>query len=160
MRLKVGKCVIRHNGKEYGENDVFDVSDNDGAFILANADAEETELPVTSDAGSKDETPIQDKAKDGINTESLTEEQINGMKQGDLAKVARALSLETPDKKADTLRRAISEALGFSDEDVINLDEMDEAGLRELAEAEGIEVPDDADEETLREIIEKAFEEE
>lgn len=121
---------------------------------------DETRNMLLSEGAAKDHHGEAPSDGPEISVGDITEDQVNSMKQAELAKVARALSLETPDKKADTLRRAISEALGFYDEDVINLDEMDEAGLRELAEAEGIEVPDDADEETLREIIEKAFEEE
>ena len=149
MRVKVGKFVVRHNKIEYGENDVFEIDTEGGERLIDKGVAKET-----SEAVSKKETETKADTAGEVSIDDLTPEIVNKLKQKELLSVAKRMDLETDDNKADTLRVAILVAI--SDE-VINLDTMDEAAMRELADEEEITLPDDADAEAIRDILAEAL---
>lgn len=150
MRVKVGKFVVRHNKVEYGEGDVFELKTKEAERLLNKGIVSETSQPVTS----------RDKAEKSAGTDEvaigdLTVEYVKGLTQKDLVVLKKRLELETADNKAVTLIPAIIEAIGGEDD--VNLDTMDEAALRVLAEEEEVDLPEDADIEQIRNILETAL---
>ena len=149
MRVKVGKFVVRHNKKEYGENDVFEIDTEGGERLISKGVAKET-----SEAVSKKETEAKADTAGAVSIENLTIEIVNGLKQKELLAVKKEMELDTVDNKAATLRATILEAIS---EEEVNLDSMVEKALRALAAEEDIILPEDADEEAIRDILAEAL---
>ena len=149
MRVKVNKNVVRHNRVEYGVNDVFDLDDKSAKRLIDAGFVVETNEPISAIETSSGEDVFE------FDTDVLTEKQINYFKQKELVKIAASLNIHTDDKKSATLKSAIIEHL--FDGDIVNLDEMNLDELRDFAEEEEIVLPDDADEDTVRDILTQAL---
>jgi len=118
-----------------------DIDVKDAEFLIKHDAAEETVKPSTSQASPKG---------DELSVEEMAElEDLSQLKVDDLKKVCGYFGLEGyKSLNKDDLIALIEEHRG-----AIDIDKMDEDALRELAEEEGITLPDDADIETIRKII-------
>lgn len=118
-----------------------DISIEDAEFLIKHGAAEETVKPSASQSSPKvDELSVQEMAD---------LEDLNQLKVDDLKKVCEHLGLE--EYKSMNKKELI--ALIEEHRGAIDIDEMDEDALRDLAEEEGITLPDNADIETIRKII-------
>ncbi len=118
-----------------------DIDVKDAEFLIEHGAAEETVKPSTSQTASK---------SDELSVEEMADlEDLSQLKVDDLKKVCEHLEIE--DYKSLNKKELI--ALIEEHRGAVDIDEMDEDALRDLAEEEGITLPDDADIETIRKII-------
>jgi len=129
---------IKQCGDYHLAGEVFDVDKKTFEFLKSEGAVEEV-------GASTDVTTAP-----AIDAKALYEstEDFNSLKVPELKAICTLLELSTSGNKD-----ALIEAIESFGDDVINLDEMDLQALQTLAEEENLTVPEDATEESLREML-------
>ncbi|MFZ5375100.1 MAG: Rho termination factor N-terminal domain-containing protein [Campylobacterota bacterium] len=130
---KAKAVLVVGNGK--------DIDVKDAEYLVAHGAAEETFKPSSTQPSPKgDELSVEEMA---------VLDDLSQLKVDDLKKVCEYLGLE----KYSSMNKKELIALIEDHRGIVDIDEMDEDALRELAEEEGITLPDDSDIDTIRKII-------
>lgn len=118
-----------------------DIDAKDAEFLIEHGAAEETFKPSNAQPSPK---------SDELSVEEMADlEDLSQLKVDDLKKVCEHFGLE----EYKSLNKKELIALIEEHRGDVNIDDMDEEALRELAEEEDITLPDGADIETIRKII-------
>lgn len=116
-----------------------DIDLKEAEYLVEHGAAEETVEPSA-----------QTVPKDGLSVEEMAAlEDLSQLKVDDLKNVCKFLELE----EYSSLNKAGLIKLIDEHRNSINIDEMDEDALRALAEKEGIDIPDEMDIESIRDLI-------
>lgn len=116
-----------------------DIDLKEAEYLVEHGAAEETVEP------SEQTVP-----KDGISVEEMAAlEDLSQLKVDELKSVCKFLELED----YSSLNKAGLIKLIDEHRNGVNIDEMDEDALRALAEKEGIDIPDEMDIESIRDLI-------
>jgi hypothetical protein len=118
-----------------------DIDVKDAEFLIKHGAAEETVKPSASQSSPKG---------DELSVEEMADlEDLNQLKVDDLKNVCKYLEIED----YSSLNKAGLIKLIDEHRNGINIDEMNEDALRALAEKEGIDIPDEMDIESIRDLI-------
>lgn len=109
---------------------------------------------VDVDAATEVVAPSKDEEVMSID-EMLQVEDLKTLSVSQLKSICKHLKLTPYSGKKET--ELIEMIKKYRNSELIDLDAMDEDALRKLAQEEAIDIPEDADVETIREIIEEAL---
>jgi len=147
MKAIKTEIAIKCGGKHFKAEDTLlvgkgkDISTKDAEYLVENGAACEVVVP-------KDEN------KPSIE-ELLEVEDLSTLSVAQLKSICKHLGLTPYSNKKESELIEMIEA--YRNDDAVDLDALNEDELRELAEEEGIVIPEDADAEQIRQIIEEEF---
>ena len=130
--------TVRHDRDSYAPGEVFTLSKDDAAPLL--------------EAGAVVEFHDEKKALDGEMLFETTED-FNTLKVDELKAICEHLTLPVNGNKGDLVERIESTMTTE-----VDLDALDKEALVALAKEEGIELPENADEEEIRTLLEESGE--
>lgn len=148
MRLKALNA-IKHDGELYCVGDVFEIDKKGGGRLVSLGAGYETSESVTGKDVKVD--------KSALDGEALYEntEDFHKLKVDELRAVCGFLEISASGHKSDLVAAILAEKDVIGG--IIKLDEMDKEALIVLAEEEGVDLPADADEEQMRDILADAL---